>query len=69
VAQGDGIDLVDVPRDEFGKRRLGAAFGKFAQQSIVIQFVHPHLNAANGGKVTDFFAGRGIYAASTPIAI
>jgi len=31
---------------------------RFAQQRDVIQFLHLHLNAADGGKVTVFFAVR-----------
>jgi hypothetical protein len=48
--QGDAIDLVNVPRDEFGKRRRGPTLGKFAQQSIVIQFVHPYLMSPTGKR-------------------
>jgi hypothetical protein len=56
VPQRDGIDLVDVPRHERGKGFLGAAIRVFAQQSIVIQFLHLHLIAAKGENVTVLFS-------------
>src|SRR6266478_7115523 len=52
VAQRDGIDLVDVPRDERGKSFLRAALDVFLQQNAVVQFQHLQVNAADQGKVT-----------------
>jgi hypothetical protein len=40
VPKRDGIDFVDMSRDERGKGWLGAIRHVFAQQSVVIQFLH-----------------------------
>ena len=53
VAQRDGIDLIDVPRDERGKGFLRAVLDVFLQQNAVVQFQHLQVNAADEGKVTD----------------
>lgn len=58
MAQGDGVNPVDVPRDKRLKRRFGMAGGIFAQQSIVVQLAHLPLNAANPEKVTVIVIGR-----------
>src|SRR5438093_4383455 len=52
VAQRDGIDLIDVPRDERGKSFLRAVLDVFLQQNAVVQFQHLQVNAADQGKVT-----------------
>ena len=39
-AHGSGIDEVNMPSDQFAKRRLRAALGVFAQQRLVGQAVH-----------------------------
>jgi len=55
VTQCNRIDLVDVPRDEFGKGFLGIMLRVLPQQSDVVQLLHLYLNAANAGKVTNYF--------------
>src|SRR5213075_2615100 len=52
VAQRDGIDLIDVPRNERGKSFLRAVLDVFLQQNAVVQFQHLQVNAADQGKVT-----------------
>src|SRR5881394_1265253 len=52
VAQRDGIDLIDVPRDERGKSFLRAVLDVFLQQNAVVQFQHLQVNAADQRKVT-----------------
>jgi glucarate dehydratase len=56
VSQRHGIDLVDVPRDDLGKGFFGITLDVFAQQGVVIQFLHLHLNAAEHGKGTSFLS-------------
>ena len=48
-----------MPRDERGKGFLGVLFRVLPQQGDVIQFVHLHLNAADWGKVTEYFKNFG----------
>jgi hypothetical protein len=52
LAQRDGIDLIDVPRNERGKSFLRAVLDVFLQQDAVVQFQHLQVNAADQGKVT-----------------
>lgn len=40
VAQGDGIDLIDVARDERRERVLGLVIDVLTQQRSVVQFLH-----------------------------
>ena len=52
MAPCDRVDLVDVPRNEQGKRFFGSVLHVFPQQRGVTEFLHPYLNAAEAGKVT-----------------
>ena len=45
-AHGGGIDQVNVPAHQFGKRRFGAALGVIAQKLLVGQTVHYRIVAA-----------------------
>ena len=55
VAQRDGIDLIDVPRDKRGKSFLRAVLDVLLQQNAVVQFQHLQMNAAEQRKVTKSF--------------
>jgi hypothetical protein len=58
VPQRGGINLVHVPRDEFGKSCLGMECDVFAQQGIVIQFLHFTYKCRQTGKGNRFFRGE-----------
>ena len=47
VAQRDGIDLINVPRDQRSKSFLRAVLDVFLQQSAVVQFQHLQVHAAD----------------------
>lgn len=55
MAQGDGIDPINVTVDERGEGRFGIALDIFPQQCVVIQFLHLLINAADQEERTGFF--------------
>ena len=55
--QRDGINQIDVPRHQRGKRLVGIIFHVLPQQRAVVRLLHSTISVRRPAKADNFFAG------------